>query len=260
MLEVRALSLAFGAVPALREVDLTIARGQLCAVIGPNGAGKSSLFNCISGIYRPDAGQVLLAGRDITRLAPHRRAALGLGRTFQNLALFEGSSVLDNLMTARYPTMRTGLLRGFAATPAARRQETSHRERVEHVMELLDLAPFRWRPVGSLAYGWQKRVELARAVCSDPQVLLLDEPTAGMNREEIESIVRYVLDVREQQGMTMVVVEHNLGVVMDIAERVVVLDRGAVIADGSPQEVAADDTVRSAYLGEGGAWTEAARG
>lgn len=250
ILECCGLSLRFGGLVALDEVSFSVQPGKLLAVLGPNGAGKSSLFNCINGVYKPQQGSVLLDRVDISSWSPHRRARAGLARTFQNLALFEELSVLDNLMAARNHLMKRGAIAGMIWFGGARREELAHRERVEEIIDFLDLAPMRHARVASLAYGWRKRVELGRALCMEPKVLLLDEPVAGMNQEETEAMARYILDLRDEWGVTQVLVEHNLGVVMDIADQVVVLDFGKVIADGTPEEVERVPAVIAAYLGE----------
>ncbi len=244
------VTLRFGGLVALEAVSFSVQPGKLLAVLGPNGAGKSSLFNCINGVYKPQEGSVTLGGVDITRWAPHRRAHAGLARTFQNLALFDELSVLDNLMAARNHLMKRGPIAGMLWLGGARREELAHRERVEEIIDFLDLAPMRHARVAALAYGWRKRVELGRALCMEPKVLLLDEPVAGMNQEETEAMARYILDLRDEWGVTQVLVEHNLGVVMDIADQVVVLDFGKVIADGTPDEVEKIPAVIAAYLGE----------
>lgn len=250
LLEVEHLTLRFGGITALQDVSFSVYPGELLAILGPNGAGKSSLFNCINGVYRPQEGTIRLDGVDIGRWSPHRRAAGGLARTFQNLALFEDLTVLDNLMAARNHLMRRGALAGALWWGPAQREELAHREAVEEVIDFLDLEAFRHTRVAALAYGWRKRVELGRALCMEPRVLLLDEPVAGMNNEETEDIARYMLDLREERDITQVLVEHNLGVVMDIADRIVVLDFGRVIADGPPDVVARDPAVVAAYVGE----------
>ncbi len=250
LLEVEHLTLSFKGLRALHDVSIAVRPGELLAVIGPNGAGKSSLFNCISGVYHPEAGTVRLAGRTIDGLRPHERTALGIARTFQELALFEHQTVLDNLMTGSNVSMRHHSLVDMLRLGPSLRQELSGRETVEEVIAFLDLAHVRHHPVGALPYGWRKRVVLGRALCSDPRVLLLDEPVAGMNQEETEDLARYMLDLKEQRGLTQVLVEHNLSVVLDIADRIVVLNFGEVIADGTPDEVAADPQVQAAYLGD----------
>lgn len=250
LLEIRGVSLRFSGLQALDDVSFSVRPGELLAVLGPNGAGKSSLFNCINGVYRAQDGTVVLDGVDISGWSQHRRARAGLARTFQNLALFDEMSVLDNLMAARNHLMKQGSLAGMLWVGRARREHLAHRERVEEIIDFLDLAPMRHARVASLAYGWRKRVELGRALCMEPRVVLLDEPVAGMNQEETEAMARYLLDLRDEWGLTQVLVEHNLGVVMDIANRVVVLDFGRVIADGRPEEVEKLPAVIAAYLGE----------
>jgi branched-chain amino acid transport system ATP-binding protein len=248
-LEVDALTLRFSGLVALDGVSLQVQPGELLAVIGPNGAGKSSLFNCISGVYQPQEGSIRLHGEPLDALAPHRRTAEGIARTFQELALFEHQTVLDNLLTGRSVRSRHGALADLLRVGRGLRQELESRAVVEDVIDFLDLAHVRHHPVGALPYGWRKRVVLGRALATEPDVLLLDEPVAGMNQEETEDIARYLLDLKEERGLTQVLVEHNLGVVLDIADRIVVLNFGRVIADGSPDEIAADPDVQAAYLG-----------
>jgi branched-chain amino acid transport system ATP-binding protein len=250
ILEVSGLTLRFGGLTALDDVSFAVPPGELLAILGPNGAGKSSLFNCINGVYKPQRGTVAIGGTDVTRWAPHRRARAGLARTFQNLALFDEMTVLENLMAARSHLIRSGSIAAMLWMGRARREELAHREPVEHVIEFLDLGAYRNERVSSLSYGWRKRVELGRALCMGPKVVLLDEPVAGMNTSETEDIVSYLLDVKERLGTTQVLVEHNLGVVLDIADRVIVIDFGKVIADGPPDVVANDPAVVAAYVGE----------
>ena len=257
LLELSDLTLRFGGVTSLSGLTMDVRGGELLAVIGPNGAGKTSVLNCVSGLYRPQAGSITLTGRDgarhaLHRLAPHRIAALGVARTFQNIELFKHLTVLDNLMLGRHVHMNGGVLSGGLYWGGQRRREIEHRRAVERVLDFLHLEPLRSAVVGSLAYGNQRLVEMARALALDPHLLLLDEPTAGMNAEEKESMARFILDVHEEQGVTVVVVDHDMDVVMDIADRVVVLDFGRRIAQGSPPEVREDPAVIAAYLGDAG--------
>jgi branched-chain amino acid transport system ATP-binding protein len=249
LLHVQSVSVRFGALIALNQVGLEIRPREIVAIIGPNGAGKTTLLNVISGFYRPHEGRILFDGRDRTRLRPPDVAALGIARTFQNVALFKGMTVLDNIMTGRLLKMRGSFLLDALWWGPARRQELAHRVFVERIIDFLHLEPIRKTLAGTLPYGLQKRVELARALAAEPKLLLLDEPMAGMNVEEKEDMCRFILDVNEEFGTTIALIEHDMGIVMDISDRVVVLDYGRKIADGKPDEVRADQGVIDAYLG-----------
>ena len=249
-LEIREVSKAFGGVQAVTRVSLDVPRGEILSVIGPNGAGKTTVLNMISGFYHPDSGRITLEGQDITDLAPSRIAELGIARTFQNIALFRGMTVLDNLMLGRHVHMKTGVLSAFAYWGFAEKEEVQHRRRVEDIIDFLRIQDLRRRPTGSLAYGLQKRVELGRALALDPKILLLDEPMGGCNHEEKEDMARFILDVNEEWGVTVILIEHDMGVVMDISDRVAVLDMGQKIAEGTPDEVRANPRVIKAYLGD----------
>jgi len=249
LLEVQNVSLAFGGVQALQGVDLQARRGEILAIIGPNGAGKTSLINAICGHYHPQHGRILFTGRDITRLRPHRIAALGIARTFQNLALVRELSVLDNIMLGRHVRMRSGALACALYWGLAQAEDVRHRAIVERIIDFLEIEAIRKVPAGALSYGLQKRVELGRALALEPQLLLLDEPMAGMNLEEKEDIARFILDIQEEFGTGIILIEHDMGVVMDISDRVIVLDVGRKICEGKPEEVAHDPLVIKAYLG-----------
>jgi branched-chain amino acid transport system ATP-binding protein len=249
MLEVADISVRFGAVQALERVGLTIHRGEIVAIIGPNGAGKTTLLNVISGFYHPTEGRILFEGRDRTHLRPYDVAALGVARTFQNVALFKGMSVLDNIMTGRLLKMRGNVLLDALYWGPAKKQELEHRAFVERIIDFLEIEAIRKSPAGRLPYGLQKRVELARALAAEPKLLLLDEPMAGMNVEEKEDMCRFILGVNDEFGTTIALIEHDMSVVMDISDRVVALDYGRKIADGRPDEVRADRGVIDAYLG-----------
>lgn len=244
------VTLRFGGVTALSNVSLEIRRSEILAVIGPNGAGKSCTLNCFNGFNRPQQGRFFFHGSEITGLAPHRIAQLGVGRTFQGLQLFSGLSVIDNLMTGRHMHMRTGAIEGFFYWPFAHREEIAHRRNVEEIIDFLEIKQIRHRLVGSLSYGLRKRVDLGRALAMQPKVLLMDEPMAGMNLEEKEDMARFIIDIREALDIPILIVEHDMQVVMDIANRIVVLDWGHVIAEGSPAAIRQNPAVIKAYLGE----------
>ena len=249
-LEVKDITLRFGGVTAIKGVGFNVEQGTIHAIIGPNGAGKTSMLNCISGVYRPQEGHITLDGKDITALSPYARTGLGLARTFQNIALFKGMTVLDNLLIGRHTHQKAGLLAGGIYYGSGQKEEVIHREYVEDIIDFLEIEPIRKKTVGTLAYGLQKRVELARALALEPKILLLDEPMAGMNAEEKEDMARFVLDINDDRGTTIVMIEHDMGVVMDISNRVVVLNFGQKIADGTPDEVQRDSQVQKAYLGQ----------
>jgi branched-chain amino acid transport system ATP-binding protein len=249
LLEVDDVSVHFGAIQALAGVTLEIRRGEIAAIIGPNGAGKTTLLNVISGFYHPSEGQIRFEGRDRTHLRPYDVAALGVARTFQNVALFKGMSVLDNIMTGRLLKMHGSFLLEALYWGPARRQELQHRAFVERIIDFLEIEAIRKAGAGTLPYGLQKRVELARALAAEPKLLLLDEPMAGMNVEEKEDMCRFILGVNDEFGTTIALIEHDMSVVMDISDRVIALDYGRKIADGRPDEVRADQGVIDAYLG-----------
>ena len=249
LLDIKTVELRFGGIVALNRVSLSIEPGELYAVIGPNGAGKTSLLNCISGFYKPNSGRIFFEDLEITRLRPDQVARLGVARTFQNVELFANMNVIDNMLLGRHHHFRTGFFEN-ALFGYLSREESRHRRKVEEVIDFLEMERWRKRLVGSLPYGVQKRVELGRALAQEPELLLLDEPMAGMNLEETEDIARFIIDIHEELGTTIVMIEHDMGVVMDISERICVLDFGSLIAEGSPEEIAGNSEVQKAYLGE----------
>lgn len=270
ILHVDNISLSFGGIKAIQNVDFQVQRGQIFAIIGPNGAGKTSTINSISGFYRPQAGRIMFNGQDITDVPTFKRAPMGIARTFQNIALYTHMTALDNLMAARYIFMKSGLISGsiywdiFKFLPEnlresvgkywqpAIREEMEHRAAVEDIIDFLEMAHVRKTQVGTLSYGLRKRVELGRALALEPKLLLLDEPMAGMNVEEKEDMARFILDIHEQRDTTIVLIEHDIGLVMDIADHIVVLDFGQKIGEGSPDEIRHNERVIKAYLGEQG--------
>jgi branched-chain amino acid transport system ATP-binding protein len=249
LLNVEDVSLAFGGVKALQQVSFDVYEHEIRAIIGPNGAGKSSMLNVINGVYTPQHGRITFLGKVRENMDTHQAAADGIARTFQSLALFKGMSVLDNIMTGRNLRMKTGVLLQALHFGPAKKEELRHREHVENIIDFLEIQAYRKTPVGRLPYGLQKRVDLGRALAMEPKLLLLDEPMAGMNLEEKEDMCRFVLDVSEEFGTTIVLIEHDMSVVMDLSDRVVVLDYGRKISDGSPDEVRNSQNVIDAYLG-----------
>ena len=250
LLSVKDILLHFRGVTALYGVSFEVEGGHIHAIIGPNGAGKTSMLNCISGVYRPQRGSIHFEGRDLARLGPAARTALGIARTFQNIALFKGMTVLDNLLIGRHVHQHTGILGGGLYYGFGQKEEIAHREVVEDIIDFLEIQHIRKKVVGTLPYGLQKRVELARALALQPKLLLLDEPMAGMNAEEKEDMARFVLDVNQERGTAIVMIEHDMGVVMDVSSRVTVLNFGEKIAEGPPEEVRRNPLVQDAYLGE----------
>jgi len=249
-LQVLNLSMHFGGIQAIREVSFQVGQGELFAVIGPNGAGKSTIFNCVNGLYAPTQGKILFQGEDITGLKSHKIAHRGIARTFQNLALFNHMTVLDNLLLGRNPYLHAGVLWGGVFFGKALHEELESRRAVEEIIDFLEIEGFRKKVVGSLPFGIQRRIELGRALAMKPKLLLLDEPVSGMNAEEREDMARFILDIKEELGTTIVLIDHDMGVVMDIADRIVVLNFGTKIAEGHPEQIAKDTMVIQAYLGE----------
>jgi branched-chain amino acid transport system ATP-binding protein len=249
-LEICNLRLSFGGVVAVRDVDLTVHTGELMAVIGPNGAGKTSLLNCITGFYRPQQGKIIFNGRDITHLHTHQLVGVGVGRTFQNIELFPGMTVLANMTLARHIHCRYSFWRSCLFSPKVREEEIRHRQVLEEIIDFLEMQSIRKQTVGSLPYGMMKRVELGRALALEPRLLILDEPFAGMNLEEKEDMVRFLLELNGRWGLTMILVEHDMSIVMSISRRVMVLNFGEKLGEGTPEEINADPEVIKAYLGD----------
>src|SRR5574344_308212 len=249
ILDIKNISLRFGGVKALTDISFNVREHEIRSIIGPNGAGKSSMLNCINGVYTPSEGSITFRGQTFAHMNSRQVAEMGVARTFQNLALFKGMSVIDNIMTGRNLKMKCNLLQQAFHLGPARREELAHREFVENIIDFLEIQAYRKTPVGQLPYGLQKRVDLGRALAMEPQVLLLDEPMAGMNIEEKQDMSRFILDVNDEYGTTIILIEHDMGVVMDISDRVVVLDYGKKIGDGAPDDVRNNEDVIRAYLG-----------
>lgn len=250
LLQVEGVSLSFGGTAVLNDISFDVREGEILAIIGPNGAGKTSMLNCISGFYRPQQGKIIFKDNDLTKIATHKIAPLGVARTFQNIALYTNLSTLDNIMAARHIHMKQNSIASSLYWGPAQREEVEHRLAVEEIIDFLEINDIRKAVVGALPYGLRKRVELGRALALEPEILLLDEPMTGMNIEEKEDMARFILDIHELQDTTIVLIEHDMGLVMDISDRVVVLDFGVKIADGLPDEIKSDQDVIRAYLGE----------
>jgi branched-chain amino acid transport system ATP-binding protein len=248
-LVIHGLSLRFGGVVAVKEIDLAVHTGELMAIIGPNGAGKTSLLNCITGFYHPQQGRIIFNGRDITNLHTHELVGVGIGRTFQNIELFPGMTVLANLTLARHIHCRYSFIRSCLFLPSVKKEEIHHREKLEEIIDFLEMQSIRKKPVGSLPYGMMKRVELGRALALEPRLLILDEPFAGMNLEEKEDMVRFLLELNETWGLTMILVEHDMSIIMSISRRIMVLNFGEKLGEGTPEEVGHNQEVIKAYLG-----------
>lgn len=249
-LEISNLRLSFGGVVAVRDVDLTVHTGELMAIIGPNGAGKTSLLNCITGFYHPQQGRIIFNGQDITRLHTHQLVNVGIGRTFQNIELFPGMTVLANMTLARHIHCHYSFWRSCLFSPGVRREEIRHRQILEEIIDFLEMQSIRKKTVGSLPYGMMKRVELGRALALNPRLLILDEPFAGMNLEEKEDMVRFLLELNRRWGITMILVEHDMSIVMSISQKIMVLNFGEKLGEGSPEQISANPEVIKAYLGE----------
>jgi branched-chain amino acid transport system ATP-binding protein len=248
-LSIEGLTLRFGGVVAVKEVDLTVHTGELMAVIGPNGAGKTSLLNCVTGFYHPQQGRIIFNGREITALPTHELVGVGIGRTFQNIELFPGMTVLANLTLARHIHCRYSFIRSCLFSPAVKKEEIRHREKLEEIIDFLEMQPIRKKPVGSLPYGMMKRVELGRALALEPRLLILDEPFAGMNMEEKEDMVRFLLELNQNWGLTMILVEHDMSIIMSVSRRIMVLNFGEKLGEGTPEEISNNQEVIKAYLG-----------
>lgn len=244
------ITLSFGGITALLSVDFSVKKGEVFSIIGPNGAGKSSMYNVINGFYHPQHGKVIFKGQEITHLKPFQIARLGIARSFQNIELFKNMTVLENMMLGRHIHIKYGLLASMLYFGPGRKEEVKHRKRVEDVIDFLEIEHIRKKHVGTLPYGLQKRVEMARALCLEPEILLLDEPMAGMNLEETEDMCRFIVDVNTEWGVTVLLIEHDMGVVMDLSDRMMVLDFGESIAEGTPDEIQKNEQVAKAYLGD----------